>query len=200
MSAPEPASPFARCLRAGLYGTASAERPLTIVEWRLSIARVIARRESSDDVRHALQQEMGLELPQPGYASSANSDITAIWVAPNTWLITRPAMQGSDLIARIADAIGVSGSVVDQSCGYAALRLSGARTRELLAKGCRIDLHPRAFGPGRAAVTLLAHVHVVLRQVDEIPTFELIVPSTLAEHVFEWLCLSVAEFGYEVRV
>jgi hypothetical protein len=41
-------------------------------------------------------------------------------------------------------------------------------------------------------------VQGIIWQVNEAPTFELIVPSTLGEHVFEWLCLSAAEFGYEV--
>jgi sarcosine oxidase subunit gamma len=102
------------------------------------------------------------------------------------------------LAARLGHACDSHASIVDQSCGHAALRLSGARARDVLAKGCRIDLHPRAFGVGRAAATIIAHVHGIVWQIDESPTFELIVPSTFAEHVFEWLCLSAAEFGYEV--
>ena len=58
-----------------------------------------------------------------------------------------------------------------------------------------IDLHPRAFGPGDAAVTSVAHVGVHLWQIDAAPTYELAVPRSLAAAFWHWLVESAAEFG-----
>jgi sarcosine oxidase subunit gamma len=110
----------------------------------------------------------------------------------------REASPNDALARELMAACGDAASVADQSSGKCVLRISGERARDVLAKGCRIDLHPRIFAPGRSAVTPIAHTHTVLMQVDAAPTFDLIVPSTLARDFVEWLGLSAAEFGYEV--
>ena len=198
MSTPEPMSPLDRCLGVGRFGAERPDSRLQIAQRRLAIARVMAGAGNTDTVGAAVEKDTGLKLPSPGHTSTSG-DVTAIWIAPDTWLVMQAMPTSTDLLARLTRACGADASVVDQSCGYVALQLSGARACDVLAKGCRIDLHPRAFGPGRAAATTIAHVHGIVWQVDQTPTFELIVPSTLAEHVYEWLCISAAEFGYEVR-
>ena len=59
--------------------------------------------------------------------------------------------------------------------------------RAVLARGCRIDLHPRAFGPGRAASTTIAQIGCLIHQTDDAPAFDLTVFATLAEPFFHWL-------------
>lgn len=198
MSAPELRSPLGAGIRPGRFGAEEHDPPLLIWERRTAVARVMAHSGKADAVGAAIQEDLRLPLPQPGCAYNV-ADATALWVAPDAWLVIQTPPDRGDLALRLRNACGTSASVVDQSSGYVVLRLSGARARDVLAKGCRIDLHPRAFGPGRAAATLIAHVHGIVWQVGEAPTFELIVPSSLAEHVFEWLGISAAEFGYEVR-
>jgi methylglutamate dehydrogenase subunit D len=70
---------------------------------------------------------------------------------------------------------------------------------DALAKGCRVDLHPRVFGPGSAATTTIDHITVTVVQVDAVPTYDLILPGSFAEAFLDWLKLSAAEFGYEIR-
>jgi sarcosine oxidase subunit gamma len=57
----------------------------------------------------------------------------------------------------------------------------------VLAKGCRLDFHPRAFGPGRVAGATLAHVNAVIQQTSDLPKFRVIVLSSFAQHIAEWL-------------
>ena len=71
----------------------------------------------------------------------------------------------------------------------------GPKARDALAKGVPIDLHPRVFRPGDAAVTS-AHIGVHLWQVDDAPTYELIVPRSFAVAFREWFDEAAAEFGY----
>ena len=70
--------------------------------------------------------------------------------------------------------------------------------RDLLATGTGLDLHPRAFGPGRSAVTQMAHVGVHITQVGP-DAFELSLFRGFAESFWEWLVEMSDEFGYEVR-
>jgi sarcosine oxidase subunit gamma len=88
-------------------------------------------------------------------------------------------------------------SCSDQSHGRVILRIAGPRARALLAKGTPIDLHPSAFGPGRSAVTQMAHVGVHLIQTGE-DAFELSVFRGFSENFWEWLTEQAEEFGYQV--
>jgi sarcosine oxidase subunit gamma len=183
-------------MQPGLFG-ADGDAPIQLSERRGAIAQVMGRKGQDEQVRAAIHGAFGLALPRPG-SSATNDSATGIWVAPETWLILRDGAQGDDLARELATACGDAASVADQTWGKSIIRISGARARDVLAKGCRVDLHPRVFGPGKSAVTPIAHIHTVLTQVDPMPTFDLIVPSTLARDFVEWLRLSAAEFGYEV--
>jgi sarcosine oxidase subunit gamma len=184
-------------LKAGRFG-ASGASPLTITERRLAVAQVMSRKGQAGATSNAIERILGMRLPDSGQ-SSINAGTTAIWIAPETWLLMRDASGGGSFIQDLVKACGSSASVVDQTCGKSILRLSGSNAREVLAKGCRIDLHPSAFAPGNTSVTPIAHIQAVLMQIDAIPTFDLIVPSTLAQDFAEWLCLSAAQFGYEIK-
>ena len=143
----------------------------------------------------AVKAAFGSEPPGPGHVLS-QGEVTTVWIGPGTWLVTEPWKTEGALARRIGLALAGHASLVDQTYGKATIRLAGARSRDVLAKGCRIDLHPRAFATGRAAVTPVAHTNTVLMQVDDTPTFDLILPSTLAESFLHWLCESAAEHGY----
>lgn len=196
MSAPEPVSQLSTTLRPGRFG-ADGNTPVRLSERRAAIAQVMGRKGQDAALSAAIGGALGLELPRPG-SRAANGSATAIWIAPETWLVLRDGSSGDELARELTAACGDTASIADQTWGKSIVRLSGARACEVLAKGCRIDLHPRVFAPGKIAVTPIAHIHAVLMQIDAVPTFDLIVPSTLARDFVEWLCLSAAEFGYEI--
>lgn len=198
MSAPEPASPLSGHIQPGRFG-ADAGVPLQLSERRAAIAQVMGRKGQDAALRAAIAGALGFDLPRPG-GSASNGATTALWIAPEAWLILREDVHGDALAHDLASACGAAASIADQTCGKSIIRISGARSRDVLAKGCRIDLHPRVFGSGRSAVTPIAHIHAALVQVDATPTFDLVVPSTLARDFVEWLRLSAAEFGYEIVV
>lgn len=196
MSAPEPTSPLSAHMQTGRFG-AEGSTPVRLSERRVTIAQVMGRKGQNAALHAALVGVLGLDLPPAG-ESAAKDATTAIWIAPETWLVLREAYPDDALARELMGASGDAASIADQSSGKCVVRISGARARDVLAKGCRIDLHPRVFAPGRSAVTPIAHIHTVLIQVDAAPTFDLIVPSTLARDFVEWLGLSAAEFGYEI--
>src|SRR5262249_47215128 len=92
----------------------------------------------------------------------------------------------------------VHAAVTDVSEARTTIAVAGPRAREILAKGTSIDLHPRVFGTGCCVQTGFAGANIILRQVDEVPSFEILVLNSFAEHVWSWLEGGVR--GYRVAV
>ncbi len=124
--------------------------------------------------------------------------LSLIGTAPGQWLAVAEDAAAAERLRALTDALAGLATSVDQSDGKAVLRIAGPRARETLAKGCGLDLDPRAFEPGDAATTPIALIDCVLWQVDEEPSYDLAVPSTLAESFWSWLTAAAAEYGYEV--
>jgi methylglutamate dehydrogenase subunit D len=120
------------------------------------------------------------------------------WAGPGQWLAMHEHTDGAAFEQRLRAALGSLASVSDQSDGRTRIRVGGTRARDALAKGVPVDLHPRAFRPGDAAVTIVAHVGSHLWQVDDVPTYEFIVPRSFAAAFVEWLIDSAAEFGVAI--
>jgi sarcosine oxidase subunit gamma len=196
MSAPEPHSVLAEVLNPGRHGAAGAE-PLKISERRLSIVEVLAHQGQEAALEQVVSTAFSIALPKAGEVDVVGP-FTAIWIRPGAWLVTEPWEVEGYLARRLAVACFGAAAIVDQTHAKTALRISGAPARDVLAKGCRIDLHPRVFTPRHAAVTPIAHIECVLVQVDDSPTFDLLLPSTFAEAFLEWLAISAAEFGYVI--
>ena len=84
---------------------------------------------------------------------------------------------------------------MDVSANRTTFELSAPWARDLLEKGMSIDLHPRVFGPGRCAQTLLARAQVILQQVDDKPTYHVLVRGSFAPYLAAWLADAASEFG-----
>ena len=82
--------------------------------------------------------------------------------------------------------------VSDQSSSYVVTRLSGPDARRLLRRGLSIDLHPDAFVPGSAATSVIAHIGVIVWQVDDAPTYDLAVFRSLHASLRHWIEITAA--------
>ena len=171
------------------------EAPGVVIAERrgLALAQVLARPRQEE----AVTARLGFD-PAPGRASETPTG-TALWLAPGTWMVVAQDVEDGGLYSRLREELGDRAAVVDQSHGRAVLRLAGPRARDVLAKGCRLDLHPRVFKPGMCAQTVIAQIGVLLHQVDEHPTYDLYVFPGYALAFLEWLTSSAAEFGYHIN-
>lgn len=159
----------------------------------LTMASLAASRGQTDALAAILRDAYGLVLPQrPGRAEGRG--IAVVWTGPDRWLAMAENTGNRDLERELKPLLAGLASVVDQSDGRVVVRLSGARARDVLAKGVPIDLHPRAFRPGDAAVTHASHIGIILWQRDAHPTYELALPRSYAESFTHWLDASAAEF------
>lgn len=193
MSAPEPVHPLARAAVPGPFGAATTA-PLRVTLPARDIVQVMPRRGREAAFAAAMRAAFGMDPPGPGRATSAG-DATAIWIQPTAWFLCAPRGAEGALAARAAAAFDGLAAVEDQSHGRTTIRISGPTARAVLSRGCRVDLHPRAFGPGRAASTTIAHVNCLVHQFDDAPGYDLVVFSTFAESFFEWLHHVASEDG-----
>lgn len=145
-----------------------------------------------------------LDLPtRPGNSHRHNgspADYLALPFAPKQWMLISEGGNGGSFSQSIREYIGEFGYVSEQSHARAVLRITGTHARELLSKGCRLDLHPRAMSAGACASTTIAHVGILLHQVDGTPAYDLLVYSGFARYFWEWLEESAAEFGLTSEV
>ena len=143
----------------------------------------------------AAEAALGFALPATPNTTAAGAGRTALWLGPDEWLIVAAPGAETALEVELGEALaGGLGSVVDSSANRTAIVLRGPAARDVLAKGCALDLHPRAFGPGRCAQTLLARAQVVLEQLDDAPAYRLLVRGSFADYLGTWLLDAMAEF------
>jgi len=160
-----------------------------IIEQRggFTLATIMARKATTID---RLEAAIGFAPPTVPAAKSVKQ-MTLIATGPGTWLAVGDGSDGTTAAALSLRLAGLA-SVVDQSSGYAIFRLSGSGARTLLQRGAPIDLHPSAFSPGSAAVTLIAHIGVVIWQEDQLPTYNVAIFRSLSASFGDWLRAAVA--------
>jgi sarcosine oxidase subunit gamma len=149
----------------------------------------------------ALHSVAGLRLPADANSFTAEGALACLWLGPDEWLILGPGGGEREIAARLRAALAdVHAAVTDVSEARTAIVVAGPRARDLLAKGTSIDLHPRLFGPGRCVQTGFAGANIVLRQIDEVPSFEILVLNSFAEHLWSWLEGGAREYRVAVSV
>ena len=138
-------------------------------------------------------------LPATPSTVSDGSDATVIWFGPQEWLITSAGQASEDLEGRLRAAVAeYDGAAVDVSAQRTTVRLRGAHARDVLAKGCSLDLHPPVFGPGAAAQTTLGLAGVVLIPLDDRGSdYRILVRSSFARYLAEWLIDAAQEFAVQ---
>ncbi|MDX3727183.1 sarcosine oxidase subunit gamma [Streptomyces caniscabiei] len=154
--------------------------------------RLDAKGAAADAVGLAL----GLQLPLEADTVARAGELTALWLGPDEWLLVGPPGGERELESRIREAAGEEHiSVTDVSAQRTTVLVAGAAALDLLAHGCALDLHPRAFGPGRCAQTTLARAQVVLVAREEPGAgFWVLVRSSFAGYLADWLLDAATEY------
>ncbi|MEO7400399.1 MAG: sarcosine oxidase subunit gamma family protein [Polaromonas sp.] len=180
--------------------TALSGRAL-LAGWRTGLAIVNLRGNAEDPAfRAAVSQALNLELPVQPCSSVADALHRLVWVGPDDWFVIGPKGQASAIESRLRAALaGMHHALTDVSGGYTVLHLSGTPVREVLAQGCPLDLHPRAFGPGSSAGSLFFKTSIWLWQTDEAPTYEVLVRSSFMGYFWLMLERSTQECGMVTR-
>jgi len=176
-------------------GPESARPGVTLSERRgLAIWQIAAWRTAEvDALRARLAERLELELPAGPQAARAGG-MLAFQVAPRRWWLVLPEDAGPldpGLPAGRA-------ALTDLSHARSVIRLGGSASRSIMAKLCRIDLHPRALPAGHIAQTPLGQVASLVHALDDGSSFDLYLPRSLARSGVESLIDAALEFGLEI--
>lgn len=139
----------------------------------------------------------GLDLPPPGRASIGR-DLTIVATGPGQWLAVGEDFS-ADLAGQLFAPLSGACTLVRADDARVLLHIGGPAARKMLAKLLSIDLHPRVFSPGTAAVTLAAGIAVTLWQLDPTPRYALATPRSTARSLWHWLVEAAAEYGCAVE-
>lgn len=154
----------------------------------------------------ACEKAVKLTLPtKPNTVAGRPSDTRMMWLGPNEWLvITRPGggERAFKALWKELKIDGLHAAVTDSSEARTCIKVSGPRAREVLSKGCAIDLHPSKFGPGQCAQTVVSKIGVMLTQTAGAkttdPAYELYVLRSFATYLWMWLEDAAAEYGVKI--
>jgi sarcosine oxidase, subunit gamma len=143
---------------------------------------------------------LGTELPiAPNTVTQRHGNVV-YWLGPNEWLVVTPTAREDAIACDLRAALaGFFAAVTEVGGGQTVVALRGEAVRDLLAKGCPLDLHPRVFGVDRCAQSRLAKAPILIRQVDAAPSFEIIVRRSFADYFWVWLEDAAAEYGLAIE-
>lgn len=153
------------------------------------VVQVFAAKDKTAAVERALKIK-----ESPGQATQGK-DYTAIPVSPGQWMLISASPVSDGFGNSIQTKLKKNGYVSEQSDARVIFRLSGDRVREMMQKGCRLDLDPSVTSKGWCAQTQMAQAGVIIHQVDDEPAYDILVYSGFAQHFAEWLEHTGAQLG-----
>lgn len=131
----------------------------------------------------AFERVVGCKPPATPNTIARSTAYDVLWLGPDEWLVrsTGPVPAGL-LEAKLAEALaGTYAAAVDVGSGYTVVEVSGERVRDVLARGCPLDLHPRELKVGQCAQSHYFKTSIVL-----VPTgddrFEIVVRRSFADY------------------
>jgi sarcosine oxidase subunit gamma len=152
------------------------------------LAQVNVRADAAAARALGLPLEPNTTRPSSGATTPSGEDPAwrALWLGPDEWLVVAPDGDAAAIASELEACATGWVSTVDLSANRTAIEVAGPRVRDLLAAGCSLDLHPRAFGPGRCAQTMVARAQVILAAGDD-DAFRLYVRGSFAVYLATWL-------------
>jgi sarcosine oxidase subunit gamma len=136
-----------------------------------------------DVVRNVL----GVALPTEPRTSVSWGEIKVLWLSVDQWLILCPGARTAEILAKLRDALAeVHALVVDVSDMRAVIRIEGAGSREVLMKGCSLDLRDATYATGTVRRMRFAEIAALLHVVDT-DSFDVYVFRSYADYAWNFL-------------
>ena len=182
-------------LRPGSDGQA----PFWMQEYAFCVHLNLRGDSSSSAFSEAVNAFSGIALPEHPNTCVSSEHCRVAWLGPDEWLLI-----GADEefgVATLEDRLApLHHALTDLSGGQTILRVGGENWRDVLASACPLDLHPRVFGEGACAQTMIAHTNALLipvRDPNRDEALDIVVRRSFADHLARWLMDAAAESGFE---
>lgn len=180
----------------GLNARTGPDEPAGVTLAEISTPGQIGLRLDASDktIRDLAEKALGLPLAVKPNTATARGRKSTLWLGPDEWLLLAPPAMADKLKKALQ---GHHTAVFDVSDSRTVISLSGPNARDVLKKGCGLDLHPRVFGPGQCAGSTLAMAHVLLHQTNT-TAYRLFVHRSYAQYLWAWLEDAAAEYGVRI--
>jgi heterotetrameric sarcosine oxidase gamma subunit len=159
-----------RVLKAGQAIEIQARRPLSLMH---------------------LQSWLPAAMPHPVEIPSIAARYRRL--SPREWLIVSESMD-PPMLRDAFNSTKSTGdfSIADMTHGYCVFRVNGAASRELLSRGCGVDMHERTFPREHCVRTRFAQIRVIIDCLDAAPTFDLYASRSYRAYLEDWLRDAIA--------
>ncbi|MBL8909026.1 MAG: hypothetical protein JNM20_20310 [Rhizobiales bacterium] len=149
--------------------------------------------------RAGVKQVTGVDLPITPRTSAAWGEIKILWLSVDQWLIICPRGRLDETIGGLESALkGQHIAVTDVSDMRAVIRLEGEGVREVLLKGCSLDLLGDGYEPGTVRRVRFAEIAALIQVIDA-QTIELYVFRSYAHYAWDFLT-ATARVGAQVKL
>ncbi len=144
-------------------------------------------------VQEAVRQLCGCELPEVPNSSTDGETGKILKLGPNEWLLI------ADTKTSWSERMKIPGATLtDVSHARVAVMLDGSKSREMLAKGCTVDLHPKVFPPGTCIQTSIAKIGVIVLKGQNANDYTLYAARSYAGSFWHWLSASAQEYRCQI--
>ncbi|MDJ0607420.1 MAG: sarcosine oxidase subunit gamma family protein [Kiloniellales bacterium] len=172
----------------GEAGVALAERPFPAI---------VDLRGESGALAGPLKAAFEIDLPREAGGTAHKNGLSVLWLGPDQWWLVDES--GRLAAVQVSDALsGPAHAATNVGESRTRIRVSGPRARDLLAKGCPLDLHPRVFPEGSCAQSLVAKAGVLIHCLEDGAGYDLYVIRSFAEYLWRWLADAAREYGFAV--
>ncbi len=166
---------------------------------RRFVAKINLRGKPLKKFLDAARKALGLTLPKKPNTTAAGKDLTALMLGPDEWLVVGAPGREGEIAAGLRSALaGQHAAITDVTEGRTVIGLSGRNARDLLMKGCPLDVHRREFKPGDCAQSVLAKAIIILHQTSDAPAYDIYVERSFADYLWTWLEDAAEEYGLAV--
>ena len=178
--------------RFGNYQSQSGKRLLEISEVKkLTIIQLVQYKRSKIQPNTIKVEDLDLPLENPKV--TANKETRILWSAPRTWLIMSNKKNIINNIKEKCDHENFA--VTDISHSRAVIQIKGLQAKEVLKKGCPINVNE--IQVNNCAGTVFNGITVVVDFVNSNPdTFNLLALRSFGETFYHHITDSALEFGY----
>ena len=188
-------TPLESIHKKGLFGNHHKKKEhdlLSISEVKdLTIVQIVQYKRSK--VQLSSIQIDGLEFSLQSPKVSSNKETRILWSAPNTWLV----ISGKENIVKIIKEKCNSDNfaITDISHSRAIIQIKGLQAKDILKKGCPLNLNE--FENNNCAGTVFHGINIVVDYVDNNPdTFNLLTLRSFGESFYHHITDAALEFGY----
>ena len=160
-------------------------------EKRLSIVQVVQYKKSQIQLNNIKIDD--LEFPNDNSKVTTNNKTRILWNAPKTWLIISNKENIIEIIKGKCSEENFA--ITDISHSRAVIQIKGAQAREVLKKGCPLNINE--FKVNNCAGSVFHGITIVVDCVKDNPdTFNLLTLRSFGESFYYHITDAALEFGY----